>query len=168
MNRQRAPLGRRTLFAARPHRLAFEVARYDVGKPLVIDPSVMVGTYLGGLRIRSGLRDCNKSYRCLHNRFPPTPELPQQQRLSRQLFRRRNGCVYHQAESVGNGIVYSTYLGGTNTDSGQAIAVDAQGSAYVTAARARQIIPLSLTVQSLYGGNSDRLYYGRLIRPVIT
>ena len=55
----------------------------------------------------------------------------------------------------GTAFVYSTYLGGTNTDTGQAITVDSAGSAYVTGSTSSANFPLSATVQSLYGGNSD-------------
>jgi len=34
--------------------------------------------------------------------------------------------------NLGSGLIYSTYLGGSNTDSGRGIAVDAAGNAYVT------------------------------------
>src|SRR5438876_8351291 len=40
------------------------------------------------------------------------------------------------------GLVYSTFLGGTGADSGEAIAVDCAGQAYVAGARGRQISPL--------------------------
>ena len=44
--------------------------------------------------------------------------------------------------STGSGLVYSTYLGGSNIDSGRGIAVDSAGSAYVTGVTGSSEFPL--------------------------
>ena len=41
-------------------------------------------------------------------------------------------CLRDEAEPDGTALVYSTYLGGSGDDSGDGIAVDAAGNAYVT------------------------------------
>src|SRR5712691_1612535 len=45
-------------------------------------------------------------------------------------------------DATGSALVYSTYLGGTSTDQGSAISVDASGSAYVTGTTASSDFPL--------------------------
>jgi hypothetical protein len=55
----------------------------------------------------------------------------------------------------GASIVYSTFLGGSNTDSGFAIAVDSIGSAYVTGQTCSLDFPLTNPEQASSGGNCD-------------
>ena len=52
-------------------------------------------------------------------------------------------------------LVYSTYLGGSNTDTGSGIAVDTNGGAYVTGQTCSLDFPLSNPLQATPGGNCD-------------
>ena len=52
-------------------------------------------------------------------------------------------------------LVYSTYLGGSNTDTASAIAIDTAGAAYVTGQTCSLDFPLSNPLQPTYGGNCD-------------
>ncbi len=52
-------------------------------------------------------------------------------------------------------LVYSTYLGGSNTDTGSGIAVDTNGGAYVTGQTCSLDFPLSDPLQATPGGNCD-------------
>jgi photosystem II stability/assembly factor-like uncharacterized protein len=51
----------------------------------------------------------------------------------------------------GNSLVYSTYLGGNNTDIGRGVSVDAQGNAYVTGATSSPNFPTRNSLQSRSG-----------------
>jgi len=53
---------------------------------------------------------------------------------------------------AGSAFVYSTYLGGTTTDSGRGIAVDSSGSAYVTGETGSTDFPLMSPIQGTCGG----------------
>ncbi|HZT60121.1 MAG TPA: SBBP repeat-containing protein, partial [Pyrinomonadaceae bacterium] len=57
----------------------------------------------------------------------------------------------------GSALIYSTYLGGSGSQSetGNAIAVDSAGSAYVTGTTASTNFPLANAMQSTFGGVSD-------------
>lgn len=55
-------------------------------------------------------------------------------------------------KSAGGGADYITCAGGNGVDSGQAIAVDSQGSAYVTGFTSSTDFPVYLPLQSAYGG----------------
>src|SRR5712692_6105834 len=48
---------------------------------------------------------------------------------------------------AGSGLVYSTYLGGSNSDEGRAIAVDSAGNAYVTGATTSTNFPTAIPFQ---------------------
>jgi hypothetical protein len=52
-------------------------------------------------------------------------------------------------------LVFSTYLGGSNTDTGNGIAVDTNGGAYVTGQTCSLDFPLSNPLQPTPGGNCD-------------
>ncbi len=57
--------------------------------------------------------------------------------------------------SSGSALVYSTYLGGSSTDGGVAIAVDASSSAYVTGLTNSTNFPTASPFQASYGGSGD-------------
>lgn len=56
---------------------------------------------------------------------------------------------------TGASIIYSSYLGGTNTDVGNSIAVDTNGSAYIAGQTCSQDFPLANPLQPGPGGNCD-------------
>ncbi len=57
--------------------------------------------------------------------------------------------------AAGSALVYSTYLGGDGGESGQSIAVDSAGSAYVTGATASVDFPTANALQSAIDGSVD-------------
>jgi Beta-propeller repeat/FG-GAP-like repeat len=58
-------------------------------------------------------------------------------------------------DSAGNALVYSTYLGGSDDDSGAGIAVDAAGNAYVTGLTNSINFPTLHPAQTAFGGYQD-------------
>jgi hypothetical protein len=56
---------------------------------------------------------------------------------------------------TGSALIYSSYLGGTQTDNGNGIAVDTSGSAYVAGQTCSTNFPVSNPVQAAPGGNCD-------------
>jgi hypothetical protein len=137
------------------NQVVFEVARYDVRQPLVIDPSVAVSTYLGGSASDQAFGIATNLTGIYITGSTNSPNFPNNNAFHANFSGGAMDAFITKLNQSGTGIVYSTYLGGTNTDSGQAIAVDDQGSAYVTGSTSSANFPLSVTVQSLYGGNSD-------------
>ncbi len=57
--------------------------------------------------------------------------------------------------AAGSALVYSTYLGGTNDDRGQSIAVDTAGNAYVTGTTFSADFPTASPLQAAFGGDRD-------------
>jgi hypothetical protein len=58
-------------------------------------------------------------------------------------------------DPTGASIIYSTFLGGSNTESGNSVAVDSIGSAYVTGQTCSLDFPLTNPEQAGSGGNCD-------------
>ncbi|MEH1835805.1 MAG: SBBP repeat-containing protein [Nostoc sp.] len=55
----------------------------------------------------------------------------------------------------GNGLIYSTYLGGSDSEVGRGIAVDNFGNAYITGDTSSNNFPVKNALQNTYGGNGD-------------
>jgi hypothetical protein len=113
----------------------FEVASYDMSRPLVIDPELIYSTYLGGSkddRIYAMAVDSSGSVYVtgwtISDDFPlknPFQSSCKGNCLGRNVF-------VTKLSAPGNALVYSTYLGGSDDDLPSSIAVDSSGSAYVT------------------------------------
>jgi len=64
---------------------------------------------------------------------------------------------------LGTGLIYSTYLGGSNSDLAQAVALDAVGSAYIVGTTSSTDFPtLSNAYQPKYGGGSSDAFVSAL------
>jgi hypothetical protein len=106
---------------------------YDPGKPLVIDPSIDYSTFLGGAGSDAGrgiaVDARGNAYvtgQTASLDFPTTVgAFDQTHNLNTDVF-------VTKLNSSGSSILWSTFVGGSAFDSGNAIAVDAQGAAYVS------------------------------------
>lgn len=116
-----------------PGEVGFEVTgAYDASKPLVLDPAISFATYLGG----SG---SDKAYGVAVDAAGNSYVVGQ---TSSNNFPTQDGyqttgpfvpdAFVTKLNAAGDGLAYSTFLGGSLTDGGYAIAVDPSGSAYVT------------------------------------
>ena len=114
------------------HEVRFAVGAYDAGRPLVIDPTLVYSTYLGGSGGDAGNRivvdAAGNAYvtgQTSSTNFPTTAGVFQ------TTLRGSQNAFVTKLNASGSGVVYSTYLGGSGSDSGQGIALDAAGNAYV-------------------------------------
>ncbi len=115
------------------NRVAFELAKYDASRPLYIDP-LIYSTYLGGSGEDSGygiaVDSTGNAYVTGSTESTDFPTMNPLQPA--------NGGGYDAFVSkinpAGSALVYSTYLGGsgTDSDSGNSVAVDSAGDAFVT------------------------------------
>src|SRR6185436_2505094 len=123
------PLGRR----AGEERVGMRIARYDRTRPLVIDPVVAYATYLGGPSQNDGRAiavDTNGNAYVTGTTnsatFPNVGGLPD----PNDDLQGSQDAFVTKLDPNGT-LVYSTYLGGSDSDAGNGIAVDDQFSAYV-------------------------------------
>ncbi len=132
--------GRRRPVAGRFRLLAdssagFAVGRYDHAKALVIDPTLVYSTYLGGSGQDSVAAIAVDSSGAAYvtgstssTDFPVTPGAV-------QVVYKESTAFVSKLNPSGTALLYSTYLGGSGTsygDSGTSIAVDSAGEATVT------------------------------------
>jgi len=80
----------------------------------------------------------------------------------------RGGCInggdafVTKLNPAGSALVYSTYLGGSDGDSGVGIAVDSSGSAYITGGTYSSNFPTANAVQAGYGGGNGDAFVTKL------
>ncbi len=126
-------------------RVGFEVGVYDRAKPLVIDPVITYATYTGRNGPDAGSRmavdaagntyitgGTNGEY------FPRTPGA-----LSTTASSLKGDVVITKLNANGSDLVYSTYIGGGETDLGAGIAVDAAGNVFVAGATNSEDFPVT-------------------------
>jgi len=111
--------------------VSFEVAAYDQTRPLIIDPTLVYSTYLGGsgddLGASIAVDSSNNVYiagTTSSTNFPTqNPAYSNNTGLS--------DIFVTKISAAGNAIIYSTYIGGLGNDRGSGIAIDAGGNAYI-------------------------------------
>jgi hypothetical protein len=116
----------------RGQRVSFEVAEYDSKRPLIIDPALAYSTYLGGggYDIGYGIA-VDSSGNAYVTGATYATNFPTMNPLQPANGGRYDAFV-SEFNPAGSTLVYSTYLGGSDSDYGYGIAVDSSGSAYVT------------------------------------
>jgi hypothetical protein len=114
------------------HQLAFRLDDYDRTKTLVIDPVLEYSTYLGGSVSDGGNGIAvDRSGNAYVTGTTISPDFPTEDAFQKRLKGNQNAFVT-KIDAADCALVYSTYPGGTGGDSGNGIAVDALGDAYVT------------------------------------
>jgi hypothetical protein len=137
------------------HEVGFEVASYEKSEPLIIDPVLRYSTYLGG----SGndyvygiaVDAAGNAYvtgQTDSANFPTTNPLAGTNAGN-------NDAFVTKLNAAGDALVYSTYLGGSGVDSGNRIAVDVEGNAYLTGNTTSTNFPTMNPLQASLGGTSN-------------
>lgn len=146
--------------------VGFEVARYESGHPLVIDPSLAYAGFIGGSGDDQGyalaVDSAGNVYITGHaastaTTFPDAggPDLS------------HNGdydAFVVKINAAGTAILYAGYIGGSGEDRGTGIAVDSQGNAYVTGqtASTASSFPVSGGPDLDYNGGSADAFVAKL------
>lgn len=110
-------------------RVGFQVGHYDRTRPLIIDPVLIYSTYLGGSGFDQGYAIAVDS---LGNAYVTGTTAAADFPTTARAFQTNYGggdAFVSKLNPAGTALVYSTYLNGA---SGNGIAVDSAGNAYVT------------------------------------
>ena len=137
------------------NRFRFAVGPYDHSKPLVIDPELVYSTYLGGdtsdvLGIAAD--STGNAYVTGTTSSTKFPTVNPYQATNKAA----NGTVFvSKFNAEGSALVYSTYLGGSVSDEGEAIAIDASGNAYLTGSTCSPDFPTVNPIEASLKGACD-------------
>src|SRR6185436_9955389 len=137
-------------------KVRFQVEAWDRARPLPIEPVLGYSTYLGGASNKQGfgiaLDDSGNAYvtgSTVSANFPVSTTPFQAVRVG------ATDVFVTKLDSSGSTVMYSTFLGGSGDEAGNAIAVDSAGNAYVTGTTNSTNFPMSGAFQPSVRGAND-------------
>jgi hypothetical protein len=152
---EREPVDARFVVKAK-NIVEFELGSYDPTRELVIDPSVSYATYLGGTAEDDAygiaIDSSGNAYvtgQTASTNFPTVAGAYSTTNAG------STDVFVSKISPNGSSLVYSTYVGGPGGDSGNAIAVDASGNAYVTGGAHSGFPTTSGAYRTIFGGQVD-------------
>jgi len=114
------------------NQVSFWVEEYDVTKPLVVDPVLVYSTFLGGSTVDEGEDIAVDTAGRAHvTGFTNSSDFPTTAGAFQTTIADRDAFV-SKLNAEGSALVYSTYLGGSGSEEGEGIAIDADGLAHLT------------------------------------
>jgi uncharacterized repeat protein (TIGR01451 family) len=134
LNGQRVPIDGRFVIR-RQGEIGFEIGKYDTNNPLVIDPTLVYSTYLGGAGTDSGSSiDIDNSGNIYITGTTSSTTFP-----SLNPFQSANAGLddvfVTKLNPAGSSVLYSTYVGGSGTDRGDGLFVDRSSEAVYVVGR---------------------------------
>ena len=136
----------------RSRKVSFAVDSYDRRQPLVIDPVLSYSTYLGGtgpdVAYGIAVDSLGDAYITGSTGSSDFPIVSAEQ----PTYGGNGDAFVVKLNATLSGIVYSTYLGGSGPDTGNAIAIDSSGNAYVAGSTSSAAFPTVNAFQPVYGG----------------
>ena len=149
----------------RKNQIGIEVGAYDKTKALVIDPVVAYATFLGGSSTNGGDTAYDIDIDASGNAYVigvtdssdfPTNN-PYQGYGGGTCFGSLpcSDAFVTKINASGSARLYSTYIGGNQSDYGYGLRVDASGSAYITGITNSPNFPTLNPLQATLGGNDD-------------
>jgi hypothetical protein len=135
----------------------FQLGRYDTSRTLVIDPAVVYSTFIGGPigDAVNGLAVDGSGHAYVAG-STTSPDFPTVNAIqATKGAGTTDDAFVAKFNPTGNGLVYSTFLGGGAADVANAIALDAGGNAYVAGTTSSTNFPLANALQATKGAESD-------------
>jgi hypothetical protein len=139
------------------NQVGFQLGSYDPSKPLVIDPTRVYSTYLGGSQFDAGLAIAVDSEGNAYVTGSTTsPDFP----TANAMQGSPNGtpqAFIAKLDPTGSTLLYSTFLGGSglNGDIGKSIAVDANSDAFITGSTTSADFPTVNAFESFLAGRQS-------------
>ena len=137
------------------NRYGIKTGKYNKNYSLIIDPvSLVYSTYLGGSEFDIGLGIAvdNNGYAYVTGETI-SPDFPTENPY--QSSQTSVDAFVTKFSQDGSTLIYSTYLGGDNTDYGHNITVDTQGHAYIAGHTSSSDFPTENPYNRNYRGSSD-------------
>ncbi|HUH64330.1 MAG TPA: SBBP repeat-containing protein [Terracidiphilus sp.] len=147
-------------FTVSGSRIGFRIGAYDHSKPLIIDPVLTYATYLGGSGTDNignwngpGILGNNPSQGLAIDSkgsvyvtgYTTSSDFPTTSGAYQRINKSKGApsVFVSKFSADGKSLEYSTYIGGSGWDQAFAIAVDSQGSAYVTGQTSSDDFPIT-------------------------
>jgi hypothetical protein len=150
-------------YVVRGREVAFQLAKYDAAKPLVIDPVLLYSTYLGGSAVDQArgiaVDGAGNAY---VTGFTSTTDFPGGSSIQVSYGGGTFDAFVTKINAAGSARVYSTYLGGQVTDQGTGIAVDGSGNAYVTGFTNSFDFPTSKPIQGAFALGAEDAFVTKI------
>src|ERR1035438_10264133 len=136
--------------------VAFDVRAYDRRQPMVIDPTLVYSTEMGGGNQynRGNAITLDASGNAYIAGLTYADDFPAVNPAFAGYNASGDGFV-SKLNATGTALVYSTYIGGSGYDSLQGIAVDSTGAAWAVGTSSSADFPLLSLYQSTYSGSND-------------
>ncbi|HWW76246.1 MAG TPA: SBBP repeat-containing protein, partial [Pyrinomonadaceae bacterium] len=143
-------------------RVGFHIEEYDRALPLVIDPTIVYSTYLGGSAADQAWAVAVDSSGSVYVAgFTASTNFP-----TANAIQAANGgfqdAFVAKLNPAGTALVYSTYIGGSGNDQARGLAVDSFGAAYITGFAGSTNFPTVNPVQAAFGGNGQDIFVTKL------
>jgi hypothetical protein len=142
-------------FVIQADKVGFRLGRYDHSRELVIDPTVTFATFMGGSAEDDAygvnfdlFGNVYITGQTASTNFPASGGLASTNQGEFDAF-------VTKLSADGSTVVYSTYVGGSGNDSGNAIAVDAAGDAFVAGGTSSSNFPSNGGFQAASAGGLD-------------
>src|SRR5213594_1444650 len=155
------PISEKTLVAGgytinEQKEVAFAISYYDRTKPLVIDPTLAYSTYLGGSHNDAGAGIVVDSFGSAYvTGQTNSTDFPTASPLQSTNHSLGDNAFISKFTPDGSALVYSTYLGGSDSDSESGIAVDSSVNAYVAGYTYSTDFPTTNAFQGTNHGSPD-------------
>jgi hypothetical protein len=142
------------------NRVSFEIGSYDTTRPLVIDPALNYSTYIGG---RNRDYACGIAVDTKGNAFLGGSSSPSGYDFCTSEIGQDYDVAVTKLNATGSALLYSTYLGGSDSSYGSAIALDSTGNAYVTGSTRSIDFPVTPgAYQGHFGGGVEDAFMAKL------
>ena len=142
-------------FVVAKNTVSFEVGSYDRSRELVIDPAVTYATYLGGNAKDDGsaitVNSAGNAYVTGQTKSTNFPSKNALQATNAGGF----DVFVSELSPDGSSLVFSTYIGGSGDDSGNAIALDASENIFIAGGTGSTNFPTHGAFQGTSGGVID-------------
>jgi len=145
-------------YAVTGREVRFVVDGYDSGRDLVIDPTVVYSTFYGGSAddMPAGLA-VDAAGNAYMSGYTFSADFPRVPATTSKITKQYASAFVVKLDPTGRQILYSVILSGSGYDGASAIAVDANGNAYITGATTSADFPLKNAYQSANKGGWDVL-----------
>ncbi|MCJ7515588.1 MAG: SBBP repeat-containing protein, partial [Dehalococcoidia bacterium] len=137
----------------------FKVADYDAGYPIIIDPTLIYSSFFGGAYNDFGIGITVDSSGCAYiTGGTHSIDFPVKNACQATGGGTALDVFVAKIDTIKSGddsLIYSTYLGGSENDAGDKIAVDSSGCAYISGGTGSTDFPTQNAYQAASGGGSD-------------